>query len=219
MFRHLLQSRLARVSSLVLTAGQIMMAVPVIAAEPAPPPASAIAFTPTPEAPQVTVNKTVPAVTAPPAEPQFSDAPTVEEIFRARVFAEPLVPVGGEPTAGENLVLARALLAFHRSGGTEWRSTIGDFLLTHPSSPWRAALLLNVGRLQVREHAYSRALDTWNQAWALAGTATDATGTAVADMALAEWLTLAVRSGRVDDALGGLPRLRPAAATDRRRSG
>jgi RHS repeat-associated protein len=148
-------------------------------------------------------------VTPPPAEPQFSASPTVAEITRARVFSEPLVPVGGEPTAGENLVLARALLTFHRSGGSEWRSTIGDFLLTHPESPWRAGLLLNVGRLQVREHAYSRALETFNRAWILSKDSTTPLGTAVADMAVSEWMALAARQGRVEEVNARVTEIQP----------
>ena len=42
----------------------------------------------------------------------FSANPTVEEIFCARVFEEPVVPVGGEPTAEENAALAEALLRY-----------------------------------------------------------------------------------------------------------
>ena len=34
-----------------------------------------------------------------------------------------------------------ALLALHRSGGFQWRSTIAPFLIAHPQSPWRASLL------------------------------------------------------------------------------
>ncbi|MGH8245352.1 MAG: hypothetical protein ACREUU_02845 [Gammaproteobacteria bacterium] len=33
-----------------------------------------------------------------------------QEIFRARVFEEPLVPIGGEPSADENTALAAALV-------------------------------------------------------------------------------------------------------------
>jgi hypothetical protein len=99
----------------VVTAGQVLLAVPVpapAATTSAPP---EIIVTPPPEPPQVTVNRTVPTVTAPPSEPQFSATPTVDEIFRARIFGEPLVPMG-EPSADENRALAQALLTFHRSG-------------------------------------------------------------------------------------------------------
>src|SRR5437660_634854 len=57
------------------------------------------------------VNRTVPSVQAPPASPAFSEAATDEEIFRARVFAEPLVPIG-KTAPSENKALALALRAF-----------------------------------------------------------------------------------------------------------
>ena len=197
MFRHLLQSRVSRAMTVVLVGGQVLTAIPVAAA-PAPPATAPVIApsSPPPAPPQVTVNRTVPNVTAPPAEPQFSAVPTVQEIFRARVFAEPLVPVGGEPTAGENLVLAQALLEFHRSGGTAWESTFGPFLLEHPASPWRASLLANLGTVQLHAHAYSRALASWNEAWTLASSATDTYGKSVADMSMAGWLLLNANLGQ-----------------------
>lgn len=200
MFRHLLRSLVSRSLAVVLVAGQVLTAVPILAS-PAPTTATTPALpppSPAPEPPRVTVNRNVPTVTAPPSEPQFSASPTVREIFRARVFKEPIVPVGGVPTAGENLVLARALLALHRSGGRDWRSTVGEFLSTHAESPWRASLLANIGTLQLRERGYSRALDAWSQAWVLAKDATDSNGRAVADFALAEWLTLAASFGQIE---------------------
>jgi hypothetical protein len=200
MFRNLLRSSLSRCLTVVLVAGQVLTAVPVLAAAaPTTPTTAAVPPpSPAPEPPRVTVNRRVPTVTPPPSEPQFSAAPTVQEIFRARVFGEPVVPVGGVPTAGENLVLARALLALHRSGGRDWRSTIGEFLSTHPESPWRASLLANIGTLQLREHGYTRALEAWHQAWVLAKDATDPHGRAVADFAVAEWLTLAASFGQIE---------------------
>jgi hypothetical protein len=43
---------------------------------------------------------------------KFSDRPSAEEIFKARVFEEPLVPIRSEPTAGENADLAAALAGY-----------------------------------------------------------------------------------------------------------
>ena len=39
----------------------------------------------------------------------FPANPTAEDIFRARIFEEPLVPMGAEPTAKENADFAAAL--------------------------------------------------------------------------------------------------------------
>ena len=51
-------------------------------------------------------NRTRPKVEPPTTALEFSASPTPEEFFRARVFAEPLVPVGGKPTPDENSDLA-----------------------------------------------------------------------------------------------------------------
>jgi hypothetical protein len=64
----------------------------------------------------VAVNRTVPRVTPPAGTLSFSAAPSAAEIFAARVFAEPLVLVGGEASAAENIAVASALLQFHDAG-------------------------------------------------------------------------------------------------------
>src|SRR5438445_3240501 len=53
------------------------------------------------ESPPAQTNRTVLQVEPPRSGLQFSTHPTPEEFFRAHVFPEPLVPVGGEPTAAE----------------------------------------------------------------------------------------------------------------------
>src|SRR5438093_320441 len=55
----------------------------------------------TPE-PVVKVNRTVPEVEPPNTTLEFSASPTPQEIFRVRMFAEPLLPLGGDPTPAEN---------------------------------------------------------------------------------------------------------------------
>src|SRR5262245_18852750 len=66
----------------------------------------------TTQTPAVKVNRTVPKVEPPKARLEFSSKPTREEFFRARLFEEPLVPMGGEPTPLENAALATALLGY-----------------------------------------------------------------------------------------------------------
>ena len=155
-------------------------------------------WTPPPPAPIVHVNRTVPKVASAPFEPRFSDAPTPAEIFRARVFDEPLVPAGGSPSVEESRALSSALLAFHRDLGRTWHSTIGEFLAMHPRSVWRASLLANLGSLESRAHRYASALDLWNEAWSLTKGSNDPAVKRIADYAIAEWLTLAASFGQVD---------------------
>src|SRR5688500_1181797 len=65
----------------------------------------------------VVVNKTIPQVDPVPLVPRFSSQPTREEIFRARVFGQPVLAIGGAPSAVENQALANALLHFHQGSG------------------------------------------------------------------------------------------------------
>jgi RHS repeat-associated protein len=53
--------------------------------------------------------------------------------------------------------------------------------------------------LQLREHGFSRALASWNEAWTLAKDSADVYGRAVADGAIAEWLTLSASFGQIDE--------------------
>jgi hypothetical protein len=55
-------------------------------------------------------NRTLPRVQPPKTELEFSARPNIQEISRARLFETPLVPIGGEPGAAENGVLAAAVV-------------------------------------------------------------------------------------------------------------
>ena len=149
------------------------------------------------ELPRVKVNRTVPKVSPPPASPIFSAEPTNEEIFRARTFQEPLVPVGAT-SKGENQALAQALTDYLKGGAGEATEPLEAFLSAHPDTAWRPSLLLDLGLVYRRTGYFSRALSNWNEAWRLAKTASDAYGQAVADLALAESATLHARLGRMD---------------------
>jgi RHS repeat-associated protein len=132
------------------------------------------------------VNRTIPSVRPVPLVPQFSETPTDREIFRARVFEEPLVPVGGTTTTADNRALADAVSGFVAAGQTDDLSTFEAYLQDHQDSPWRASLLLNMGLVYRKASRFSRALASWEQAWRLAKDQTDPFGQAVADRALGE---------------------------------
>src|SRR5213593_3170134 len=68
---------------------------------------------------RIAVNRKAPVVTPLAAFPKFSVSPSDEELFRARVFEEPLVPVGGTSSPEENRSLASALLQYLKAGETE----------------------------------------------------------------------------------------------------
>jgi hypothetical protein len=147
----------------------------------------------------VSINKTVPRVSPPPARPVFSEAPTAVEIRTARVFTEPLLPIG-VPTAAENAALARAVTAYVTKARASAIEPFTAFLREYPSGAWRASLLVNVGGMHRTAGFLTRALRAWDEAWSLAKDETSMEGRAIADTAAANALdTLAT--------LGHLPGL------------
>ncbi len=131
----------------------------------------------------VKVNRTIPQVAPPQSGLEFSARQTGQEIFRARIFEEPLVPVGSEPAVTENVTLATALLGYSKRSGPDDFSSLTDFLETHTKSPWQAAILTDLGLEYYNTAYYSLALEAWRKAWPLAQDATDARGKAIADRA------------------------------------
>ena len=64
----------------------------------------------------------------------FPSRPTVRDISHARCFEEPLVPIGGEPTPGENAALAGAITGYSQRSHSEDFSHLTNFLEAHPNS-------------------------------------------------------------------------------------
>src|SRR5438128_1992280 len=126
-------------------------------------------------------------------------SPTPQDFFRAHLFEEPLIPIGGEPTADENAALAAALSAYARRTSPDDFSSLTDFLSVHPNSPWRAALLTDLGFEYYNSAHYSLVLDAWSQGWALSKEATDLRAKALADRAVGELSWMYARLGRMSD--------------------
>jgi len=165
---------------------------------------------------QVQPNRIVPKVDPPKPGLSFSARPTSEEIFRAHLFAEPLVPVGGNPSLAENSELAAALTGYAKRSGPDDFSALTGFLQAHPSSSWSAALLSDLGYEYYNTAHYSLALDAWSNAWSLAANVTDAKGAALVQRAFGELIRMDSRLGRMDeierllDSIGKEPPAGPA---------
>jgi YD repeat-containing protein len=188
----------AKPLSALLIAGQMSLSIPVAAADDAAPQAAAPTAAAPPQtiAPTVKVNRTVPAVTAAPLMPRFSAEPTDEEITRARVFDEPIMPMPGAGSASENRTLADAILAYLDAGGGDRLDALRRFLGVYPDSRWRASLLTGMGVSYRRTGHFSRALAAWEEAWSLAKESEDARIKATADRAVGELFELNARLGR-----------------------
>jgi RHS repeat-associated protein len=202
------------VSAWLLVLSQSLYAVPMQAVErlPSPAPADeprATAFVSTPRVDEqppaasagtpapVRANRHVPAVKPVPRAPVFSAWPTPDEVFRARVFEEPLVPVNGQPTPEDTRALASALRSYQQAGSGENVEALVGYLEGHPLSPWRPSLQTNMALAYLRTGYYSRALRSLEESWSVAQGAKDLRGKAVADRALGELVRLTARLGQL----------------------
>lgn len=149
--------------------------------------------------PAVASNRTLPKFDPPRTELQFSAQPTTAEIIQARMFDEPLVPIGSEPTLVENGALATALLRYSERTSPDDLASLTGFLAQHPKSAWRAGLLTVLGLEYYHTAHYSQALAAWQEAWLLGQQATDARGRFLADRAGCELAGLYSRLGRMTE--------------------
>jgi hypothetical protein len=128
-----------------------------------------------------------------------SENPSTEDFLRARVFEEPLVPIGGSPTVEENRQLAAALNSYARRKSADDFSSLTRFLERHPNSPWNAALLLDLGIDYYNTAHYSQVLEVWSRAWALSKNAAEARAKAIGDRAAGELAYMYSRLGRMTE--------------------
>lgn len=78
---------------------------------------------------------------------------------------EALVPVKSPPTVQEKAKLAATLEQFSKRSVPEDVSVLTGYLETTPESPWRVAVLTNLGLLHYNAARFSQAIATFNQAW------------------------------------------------------
>jgi hypothetical protein len=96
-------------------------------------------------------------------------------------------------------VIWAALLGYAKRSGPDDFSSLTGFLEKHPRSPWRAALLTDLGLEYYNTAHYSLALEAWEKAWPLAKDATDLKGKAIADRAAGELAYMYARLGRMTE--------------------
>lgn len=96
------------------------------------------------------------------------------------------------------LALAAALVAFRSRTTSDDADALTCFLDSYPNSAWKPALLLNLGIFYRHSGWFTKALDAWEQAWALAKSQTEPKRKNIADTAVTELLVLNARLGRYD---------------------
>jgi RHS repeat-associated protein len=145
----------------------------------------------------VRVNRTVPKISPPVLEVAFGVEVTTEMIARARIFEEPLMPVG-KPSADENRALGQLLQTIAPMSRDEQARRVDAFVQDHPTSPWKPSLLANAGAAYAQEGYFSRAAASWRQAWELTRDLTEPGPRATADFAIGAWLTQVTDFGQLD---------------------
>jgi RHS repeat-associated protein len=189
MSRSFMHSRPARLLVLVLIAAIVATSVPVTAQAPT-------VSSPLASDPDVRANRNKPRVDGPADRLVLPTRPSSADIFAARVFPEPLIPVGGEPTDDENAALGRALRTFYARPDRSAAGALTSFLDSYPTSVWRPSLLANLGSLYRRSGAFSRALDAFDQSWRLTKDSAEPSAQAVADYAISSWLEVVASFGQ-----------------------
>lgn len=135
-----------------------------------------------------------------PAEPvalRFSTAPSDAEIFSARLFDEPLVPLNSDVRSDENRALADALTAYSTRTDSDDCSSLAAYASGHPDSRWTGPLLLQLGLEYYNYGYFSKALDAWQRAWDLCRNIQSGPAKPEADRALGELARMYSRLGRV----------------------
>ena len=128
----------------------------------------------------------------------FSSKPSDLEIFNARVFSEPLVPMDSKIIVVENQALVKSLIAFKNKNNLEDISNLTKFLDAHPTSRWRSALELDLGQVRFETGYLTDALKYWTSAWESSKKQTMLQRKAVADQAVSNLVLLEAQLGLMD---------------------
>jgi tetratricopeptide (TPR) repeat protein len=112
-------------------------------------------------------------------------------------FAERLIPTGPSQPA-DDADLAAALATYARQAQPDDLGALEAFLAIHPASPWRVALLTNLGLTYYHYGYFSRAIVAWEQAWAEGRYETDPAVARLVDLAVGELLRMHARIGHAD---------------------
>ncbi|MBS0524379.1 MAG: peptidase C39, partial [Proteobacteria bacterium] len=103
-----------------------------------------------------------------------------------------------ETSEMEDAALRQALAAYNRRSKLDDFNSLTGFVGEHPRSGWNPAILTNLGLLYLHYGHFSKALQSWEQAWQGGRSATDPQARALVDRAVGELLRLEAAIGRFD---------------------
>ncbi len=119
-------------------------------------------------------------------------------VIAAAHFEEPLVP-SGTASDEENSALLTALTRYGAQTAKDDFAVFDTYLNAYPKSPWRVALLADMGLLDYHYGYFSRALGAWQQAWDAGRQDTDPRVKALVDRVAGELLRMHARLGHAAD--------------------
>lgn len=117
---------------------------------------------------------------------------------RLGVFEEPLVAIGSASPAEER-ELREAVSTYRASGDPVKVSSLERFIHKHPNTPWKVALLTNIGLAYEHGGYFSKALEAFRRAWHAAPDSGTPEQRALHERALGELLWLDTRVGRAEE--------------------
>src|SRR5262249_45892687 len=94
---------------------------------------------------------------------------------------------------------AAALTGYSKRNGPDDFANLTRFLDEHPTSPWRVALLTDLGLEYYNTAHYSLALNAWKRAWEEGKEVNQAKGKALVDRAVGELAYMYARVGRMEE--------------------
>src|SRR3989442_1660197 len=112
-----------------------------------------------------TPNRSVPEHRAPAIGSPLSENASEEEIRSARIFSEPLIPVGRKPSAQENQQLAIVLGLHQQRAVPDDFSALEQFIEKHPDSAWAPAVTFSLASEYYNTGWDSKGLAAWQSAW------------------------------------------------------
>jgi RHS repeat-associated protein len=117
----------------------------------------------------------------------------------ARLFPEPLVFAGHQPSIAENRQLAAALREYERRAAADDFSALEQFLRANPNSAWTPAVWFNLATEYYNTGWYSKSLDAWRKTWPLLKNENEPAAKALADRAAGELAYMLARLGRMSE--------------------
>jgi YD repeat-containing protein len=124
-------------------------------------------------------------------------APAADSRLTELAFEEPLVRTA--PTAAaEDEALYRAIRTYQQQASPDDLGVFERFLVSYPNTAWRMALLTDLGLSYYHYGYFSRAIESWEQAWKAGRSVRDPRAKALVDRAVAELARMHARLGHAD---------------------